>query len=367
MTSMRVEVRLLALPVRYALTTAHDSSVQPLRKLAVVRLESDVGQVGWGECSALNDVGYSSESAQTAYDLLTSDALLAAAGRGDELRLEAPMATAALEMAELDLRLRSLGVSLASYLGVQRTIVPAGAVISTGPIDATIAAVACASAEGYQRVKLKVVPRQRSGVDPSEIVGAVVEGFPGLDVQVDANASFDASSAPQVEAMVTAGASAVEQPFPIHDLAIAAELVDRGNPILADEAATSLEAVQALVVNRACTGVVIKSSRLGGLVPAMELLGWCLREGVPAAAGGMQESGLGRAALAVVAAHEACTLTGDVSPARRWLSEDPWDDLEMRDGEITVPTEPGVARPPDRAVLDRFTIARDERTVGPAL
>ncbi|MBT8240116.1 MAG: hypothetical protein KJN63_02695, partial [Acidimicrobiia bacterium] len=244
MTTMGVEVRLLALPVRSTLVAAHDSTVQSLRQLTVVRLESSDGEVGWGECSALNNVGYSSESARTAYDLLTGDALITAVGRGDELRLEAPMATAALEMAELDLRLQSRGISLAAYLGVSRTIVPAGAVISLGSIEQTLAAAERASADGYGRVKLKVVPRHRSGIDPSELVAAVFERFPELDVQVDGNASFDANSAAQVEAMVSEGASAVEQPFPIHDLASATQLVDRGNPILADEAATSLKAVQ---------------------------------------------------------------------------------------------------------------------------
>jgi O-succinylbenzoate synthase len=231
-------------------------------------------------------------------------------------------------------------------------------------VDETIAQAHQADRDGVNRVKLKVVPKTWSGIDPVAVVAAVATQFAHLEVHVDANGSFDADSVSELEGMVAAGASAVEQPFAAHDSDLAAELVARGLPIIADESATSLDAVQELVERRACTGVVVKSSRLGGLFPAFELMGWCLENGVAVAAGGMQESGLGRSALAVVAAHEACTITGDVSPAQRWLAADPWDDLEMRDGRITVPTTAGVAALPEVALLDRYTIASDQRVVG---
>ncbi len=364
MATMGVEVRLLALPIRAALVAAHDPAPESIRLLTVVRLETDDGHVGWGECSALNRVGYSSESAQTAYDLLTSDPRLSTHGGGDDVRAEAPMAMAALEMAEFDLRLRSLGISLASYLGVDRTTVPAGAVISLGSVEATSAAAHLADQQGFARVKIKVVPGVQSGIDPVAVVAAIKTQFAEMEVHVDANGSFDSDSVAELERMVAAGASAVEQPFPPDNSELATELVARGLRIIADESATSLDAVAELVERRACTGVVVKSSRLGGLFPAFELMGWCLENGVPVAAGGMQESGLGRSALAVVAAHEACTITGDVSPAQRWLADDPWDDVEMIDGRITVPTTAGVATLPNLALLDRYTIASDKRSVG---
>jgi O-succinylbenzoate synthase len=364
MATMGVEVRLLGLPLRAALVAAHDPAPEQVRLLTVVRLETDDGDVGWGECSALNQVGYSSESAQTAYDLLTSDPRLSTHGRGDDVRAEAPMAMAALEMAEFDLRLRSLGVSLASYLGVHRTTVPAGAVISLGSVETTTAQVHQAAQDGFARVKLKVAPEARSGIDPVAVVSAVVNRFEHMEVHVDANGSFDADSIRELEGMVAAGATAVEQPLATQNTALSAELVARGLPVIADESATSLDAVQELIERQACAGVVVKPSRLGGLFPAFELMGWCLENGVAVAAGGMQESGLGRSALAVVAAHEACTITGDVSPAHRWLAADPWDDVEMIEGRITVPTTSGVAPLPEATLLDRYTIASHNRTVG---
>ncbi len=361
---MRLEVRLLALPTRATLASAHDPAPETVRRLTVVRLETPDGQIGWGECSALNEVGYSPESAQTAFDLLTADPRLSVPGGGAEVQAEAPMAMAALEMAELDLRLRSRKVSLANYLGVTRTIVPAGAVIPLGSIEEILAHTQSAALQGFGRVKIKVVPTRQSGLDPVHLVAAVVQRFPELELHVDGNGSFDRDSSHEIEGMVAAGAAAVEQPFSVGEPELAAVLVARDNPIFADEAASGLNEIKRLVANRACSGVVVKSSRLGGLFPTFETLGWCHENGVPVAAGGMQESGLGRSALAVVAAHEACTITGDVSPAQRWLSEDPWNDLEVSNGKIEVPAGPGVAPPPDPVLLDRYTVASDQRIVG---
>jgi hypothetical protein len=51
-------------------------------------------------------------------------------------------------------------------------------------------------------------------------------------------------------------------------------------------------------------------------------------------------------------------LVGDLSPAGRWLADDPWPDLAMRGGRIAVPTTAGVAPPPDPDRLDAVTTRR---------
>ena len=367
MRSITLETRLLELPVRMALTAAHGIGSShdgaPIRKLTVVRLQGDGGQAGWGECSALNRIGYSNESAETAFDLLTTDPRLNNNESIAELSEVAPMAMAGLEMAEYDMRLKTAGISLAEFLGIERSHVPAGAAISIGSIDETVAAATEAFEAGFRRVKLKIVPSSRTGLAPAAIIAAVRHAFPDLVVHVDGNGSFDRSTVDEIDAAVEAGATAVEQPFAPAQTHLAAALVKRGATVLADEAATDPETIEQLVEAGACTGVVVKSSRLGGLYPTLELLTWCEENQVPACAGGMQESGLGRTALAVVAGHAACTITGDVGPARRWLAEDPWTDVEMLDGMIAVPSAPGVAAPPDPDVLERFTVRQATRTL----
>lgn len=349
--------------MRAVLAAAHGVGEAPLRKLTVVKLsDRSVGE-GWGECSALNTVGYSSESAQTAFELLSNDARLDVAEQFPSLLQEAPMAMASLEMAEYDMRLKAAGLPLAELLGVDVGQVAAGAAIGIGSIAETEQAAGDAHRSGYRRVKLKVVPSDRTGLPPASIVQSVAANFPDLEIQVDGNGSFDRSTASEVDAALDAGATVAEQPFAPAKVSLAAALVRRGATVMADEAATDQDAIKRLMNAGACTGVVVKSSRLGGLYPALELLNWCSENGLAASAGGMQESGLGRAALAALAGHPACTVVGDVSPARRWLAQDPWADVEMDEESIVIPTGPGVAAAPDPDLLERFTVQSATRTL----
>ena len=88
---------LLRLPTHRSLDAAHGVSTAGFRMLTVVGLhdQNDTTTVrGWGECSALNEPGYTAEWAEGAFDLLRS-------GRPFD-RFNAPMATAAIEMTMLD-------------------------------------------------------------------------------------------------------------------------------------------------------------------------------------------------------------------------------------------------------------------------
>lgn len=329
--------------------------------LTVVRLENEHGAIGWGECAALNRPGYTDEWAKGAFELLGSAPELDERGGAASLVPVAPMAMAALEMAEYDLRLTEQGISLARFLDVGRASVPAGAVVPLATVEQAVESARDLDRLGYHRLKFKVAPSARTGFRPAVLVNAVAGELPSVPIQLDANGSFDAASA--VEISELAGV-VVEQPFPARDIHLAAEAVTAGVFVLADEGAVSLSAVERLVELGACTGIVVKPPRLGGIAPAFDLLGWCAEHGVPAAAGGLLESSLGRHALAVTAAHDACTIVGDLSPASRWLAGDPWPDLVMDTaGLIRVPSGPGVAPQPDPDLLTEHTVDRALREI----
>lgn len=362
----RVEVRLLSLPMREAFGAAH-GTVQR-REITVLRVDTDEGH-GWGECAALTEATYSDEHAAGAFDILAGTLLPRLVG----LRLDAdaalecladvprnPMAKAAVEMALLDVALRSSGRSLASWLvdGVEPpATIPAGAVMGLAPPAEVAERVAALAADGFGRVKVKIMP----GHD-REVLAAVRARCPDLDLQADANGSYQAADLPLLASLADAGLGALEQPFPADQPRWATELMatttDVGLMVVADEAATDLPAVQALYRARALRGVAVKPSRLGGLIAARQLHDWCLGAGVALTAGGMVETGLGRHALAALAALPGFTVTGDVSPAGRWLAADPWPDLVMVGGRIVVPSSPGVAPDPDPDALDHHTLRR---------
>ncbi len=345
------EVRLLRLPGAATLAAAHDPAPNPDRELVVVRLTDADGANGWGECSALNTASYTHEWAEGAFELLAT----AAAGEREPFaQLDYPMAAAAMEMAALDLSLRADGLSLAAHLGASHDRVPAGAVVGLGSVNDTLDAVERLAADGFGRIKLKIVPGSL------DVVLAVRRAFDELELQVDGNGSFDANAVDDLAALADdADLDAIEQPFDADDLDAAADLVERSAvPVLADEPIDGHDDAMEIFEQAALSGIVVKPPKVGGIARAMELVDWASELGIPLAAGGMLESGLGRHALCAVAAVDGFTITGDVSPARRWLADDPWPDLDMHDGWIGVPTGPGVAPDPDEELLDRYTVRR---------
>ena len=348
-TTTYVDIRLLSLPVRNPLRTAHDRKVSGTRDLVVVHVETAQGS-GWGECSALNQPNYSPEHARGAYELLSRTSLIDP--------LVAPMAHAALEMAKLDMTLKAAGESLATYLGAGREWVTAGVAVGLSALNATLDDISALADEGYTRVKLKVVP------GPSlAIVQEVRRRFPDVELQVDANGSFTSNSLDDLMTMVQAGVTAVEQPFAVGDLISLRALIDVTEvPIVADESVATVTDARELYEAGLLRAISLKASRLGGLSAALALQTLCIEWGVALTAGGMLECGLGRHALVALAATPGFNITGDVSPARRWLAADPWPDLAMADGRIRVPTGPGVAPEPDMELLDRFTVQRTLRT-----
>ncbi len=369
MTVERVEVRLLALPLVEPFRAAHGTVAT--RDLAVLAVDTDRGR-GWGECAALPQATYSGEFAADAYrhlaevvaPTLVGSTVVSGTPVVDPRR---PMAAAAVEQALLDVRLRTEGRSLAAELGVaadSRTV-PAGAAVGLAPVAEVVASVDRLADEGFGRVKLKVEP----GHD-LDVVRAVVQAVGrAVEVQVDGNGSFGPEHVSLlIELAAVDGVTAVEQPFAPDDLDSAAELVAAAAiPVVADEAAPDLAAVEQLHRSGALSGVSIKPPRLGGLGPALAVLEACGRLGLAATAGGMIECGLGRRALVALAALDGFDLTGDLSPARRWLGADAWPDLDLSGGRargrLAVPSTPGVAPDPDPDLLDHLTAAR---TVVPA-
>jgi O-succinylbenzoate synthase len=320
----------------------------------VVGIETADGALGWGECSALNAPTYTHEWAADSFERLAAWAHGGSPPPADSF----PMAAAAIEMAGLDATLRQAGDSLARALGAdESTTVPAGATIGLADMETSVAEANHLVASGYRRLKIKIDPTQVDAV-PHELSHLYPSDGPDrIELQVDANGSLDAGHLMALLGLTWHGVSAIEQPFPIDRPDLAAELMLGTDAIVvADEAVTGMADAQRLREQSAMRAVAIKPPRLGGIGPAVELLEWCATNGVGASIGGMLESGLGRHALVALAALDGFTMTGDVSPARQWLAEDPWPDIDLVDGAVPVPTEPGVAPLPDPQLLDQFTV-----------
>lgn len=369
-----VELRTIRMPLKSPFTTSFGTEKD--RPAVLVRV---LGQMpdqhgghldlqGWGECVAMEQPIYSSEYTRGAADVMRRflvPRLLAAGARGDGVTAEqvdglfAPlighrMAKAAVEMAVLDAELRGTGQSLAGYLGAVRTSVPSG--VSVGIQDSVpklLDVVSGYLAEGYVRVKLKIKPGW--DVVPVE---AVRERFgDNVPLQVDANAAYTLSDAPQLRRLDPFDLLLIEQPLAEDDLrqhALLARMLT--TPICLDESITSVRAAADAIALGSALVINIKAGRVGGYLNARRIHDLCRANGIAVWCGGMLETGLGRAANAALAALPGFTLAGDVSASDRFYDEDLTEPFVLDEGQIAVPQGPGLGVQPIQAMLDRFTV-----------
>ncbi len=340
------DVRLISLAQPDALGAAHDTTIGTQRELVIVELiDPETGTSGWGECSALNEPGYTSEWARGAYDVLTAGAPVDPADH--------PQAAAALEMARIDLDLRRRSQSLLELLAIDAAPVVAGATIGLGRPDAVTARALDLVTAGYRRLKLKIAPDHDLA-----IVADVARAHPGVEIHVDANGSFPPAAVDHLAA-IDGDVAVFEQPFAIDDLDSSRTLRERTEAkVMADEGARPGHRLDRLLAARAVDGIAVKPGCVGGIRAAASTIERCGEAGLDVSIGGMLESGLGRHVLAALAAHKAVTVVGDVSPAALWLRDDPWPDLGLVDGRVSPHAGTGVAPAPDLAVLERCTVTR---------
>ncbi|GIH02362.1 o-succinylbenzoate synthase [Rhizocola hellebori] len=346
----RIRMPLVA-PFRTSFGTEND------RDVLLIRVVAEQAE-GWGECVAMSDPLYSSEYVDAAADVLTRFLVpaLTALPRLDATAV-APalakfkghrMAKAALETAILDAELREQGRTLARELGAVHERVPCG--VSVGIMDSIpelLDAVDGYLAEGYLRIKLKIQP----GWDV-EPVRAVRERF-GDDVllQVDANTAYTVGDARHLARLDPFGLLLIEQPLDEEDILGHAHLAKTvRTPICLDESIVSARAAADAIKLGACEIVNIKPGRVGGYLEAKRIHDVCAANGVPVWAGGMLETGLGRAANVALAALPGFTLPGDTSASGRYYRTDITEPFVLDDGHLSVPTGPGigVAPLPDR-------------------
>ena len=352
-----VRVRLpLVAPFRSARNTT------AVKDALLVRVRTDAG-IGWGECTAMATPEYDGETIDGARIALR-DHLLPRAFAGATLAdvRGNPSARAALECALLDARLRGDGVSLASWLGAERPFVDAGVAIGLVDDRADLQRVVGDYVRaGYRRFKCKIEP----GRDIDVLAAARAEIGADAPLAADANGSYSLAGARELfAALDDLGLQCVEQPCAADDLDAHAALVEQvRTPICLDETITSVAAAKHAIGRRACTAIAVKVGRLG-LGDARRVHDACVSGGIDALAGGMIETGVGRAALLAVAALPGFTLTGDCSASERFFGVDGdiTEPFVLEHGRLRVPTGPGLGVEPIPDRLARCTVASERLT-----
>ena len=366
-----VELVRVALPLVRPFRTSFGT--QTARDALLVHITTSDGVTGWGECVAMAEPVYSSETAGGAQQVMRDflvprllaagqlgapDGAGAAAQVGPILRCfhGHPMAKAAIEMAVLDAELRTVGRSLAAHLGATVTHVDCGVSVGISPtLPQLLEEVGIYLEAGYKRIKLKIEP----GWDV-EPVAAVRNLIGDLPLQVDANCAYTLADARHLAMLDPYDLLLIEQPLPEDDVLGHAELATRiATPVCLDESITSARTAAAAISLGACAIANIKAGRVGGYLEAVRVHDVCQAHGVPVWCGGMLETGLGRAANVALAALPGFTLPGDTSGSDRFYTEDLTEPFVLTDGQLAVPTGPGLGVVPLPDALARFTTSAE--------
>ena len=355
-----VELRRARLPLAQPFRSAHATRTE--RDVVVVRVEAEDGPDGWGECVAEPEPTYWPEYTATCWDVLVHHLVprLLDGRPLSEVKGHA-MSKAALEVAVIDAGLRASATSLGAFLGATRAQVPTGIALGiAGSPDQLVEQAERWYDDGHRAFKLKVAPGW--DVEPARAVRKAL----GDDVALvaDANGSYrsdDADDDARLRLLAHAelGLAAIEQPYASDDLvghARLARMVE--TPICLDESIGSLGDLDAALALGAIDALCLKVGRVGGLVEAVRLHRRCREAGIAVRAGGMLETGLGRAVNLAVAALPGCTLPPDMGPSSRYFAEDLTPPFEAVRGTMAVPDAPGLGTAPRPDVLERATVDR---------
>lgn len=332
------------------------------RRVLLLTLEAD-GISGWSECVVGETPGYSYETTDTAWHVLTCWLLPELVGSEVQdgrglcpapwLRGH-PMARAAIEMAGWDLEAKRRNVPLADLLGGTANAVPVGVSIGLQRSDAALAAkVEGYVAEGYRKIKVKIKP----GRDV-EMLRAVRDRFPDVPIMADANSAYSLpDDLGRLRDMDDLGLMMIEQPLGHEDLLDHAVLQSRiETPVCLDESIRSPGDARLALHLKAGRIVNIKPGRVGGLGASVAIHDACRAAGWPVWCGGMLESGIGRAHNVALASLPGFTLPGDISNSRRYWEEDIVSpEFEMVDGMMPLPRGPGIGVEPRTGRIEALT------------
>lgn len=355
-------------PVKMPLVSHFETSFGRIynREAVIVKVESE-GLIGWGECVADGDPGYSYETTGTEMHILKEFLLPLIVGKDvkDAAHYQsiiAPIrghhfAKAGVEMAIWDLIGKREGRSFRDLIGGKKDRVDVG--VSVGIQDTTadlVKAVDAYIADGYRRVKIKIKP----GRDVSEAT-AVREAYPEIKLQVDANSAYTLELAKTLLPLDDLNMLLIEQPLyedDIWDHRLFRKQVN--TPICLDESVISPRHARYAIEMEACQIINIKPGRVGGLSQGIEVHDMCQKIGMPVWCGGSLETGIGRASNLAIATLPGFTLPGDISASDRYYKRDVTEETFTLndDSTITVPTGPGLGVTVNEKAVEEFSFGK---------
>ncbi len=334
----------------------------------LVRVEADNGLLGWGEAASAPTMTGDLQAGMVAAvreilapALIGEDALEhARLGRSCAGLLAGNHgAKSAVEMALLDLAGRHLEVPVSDLLGgaLRRRVRPM-LLLGNERVDDDIAEARANSEQGvgFFKLKLGVKPLDEEIAATRALRAALGEA---TTICADANMGYTVEQAERYAAAVAeCGLLFLEQPVRDADIEGMARVAASGAiPLCADEPIAGAEDIRRFHAAGAARGVNLKTIKFGGPSATVRAGHLCEALGLSVnLACKVAESSIGAAALAHVGAAIA-RLDWGVSVTHRYLADDlVIEPLEIRNGEVEVPTGPGLGVEIDERRIERYRV-----------
>lgn len=359
-----VEPILVDVPLRAPVHGVH--GVTAVQRSVLVRVATDAGVEGWGNVDPTP--GYSPVSAddvrrtvgRLAPALAGADAfnVHAALARMDPVAGGMSEATAAVEMALLDLKARALGIPVHSLLGgrVKETITLNAWIGTVPPAQAAKEALAWHE-RGFRTAKIKISGTTDDGIERVAAVRAAVGERMAL--RVDFNESLTVDEAPAfIRRLEPYALTLVEQPIARADIAGLARIrAAIAIPLMADESVTAPGALVEIIRREAADLVKLKVMKQGGLLRTQAMVACAAAAGLRVVLGhgfGLTLSTLAEAAVAAVsdAVIDGCEAVGPLKMAGDVVD----DPLRLEAGVIRLPDAPGLGASIDRGAVERYRV-----------
>lgn len=328
----------------------------------VVEIETEGGVKGYGETICLLDfiepvlhavvAPIAIGKAVTDHELIYRHVL--GAGYYHHKRA-AVMALAAVEMAMWDAHGKLCGQPLSRLLGGtwRRSVALSGYLLDADPASMAEHAGAL-KAQGFTQFKIKIGSSEALDIALAE-AGRTALGE-SVHIRLDVNGAWTRTTAKrQLERLREYDIAYVEQPLEIDDLEGHAELrAGQPIPIAIDEGAYTLQDVANVIRNKAADVVLLDIHEIGGVWQARKAAGMCEAFGVDTALHSGGELGISQAANLHLAASIPDMRLAIDSMYPDFADDILVDRLEVRNGEIAVPTGPGLGVEPDLDKLERY-------------
>ncbi len=358
---------------RIVLTHVRVPLVEPFRISSGAVVEKDGiavavysdGLTGYGESSPMAGNFYSGDTPEKSWDELCHVVAPALIGRSFECPEDWNRALdgmpagnftkTGVETAFWDLAAQRLNKPLHELLGGTATEVRSGLAVGLyDDVNDMLRTVERYLADGYHRVKLKIEP----GRDV-EIVKAARKRFGNIPLFVDANAAYSLQHLDVFRELDEFELMMFEQPFGTAALEESAELQRQvRTPVCLDESLHSMGQLKRAIELESFRIANFKIQRVGGFHHALEMVQICREHQIAAWVGTMPELGIGQAQGAALASREEFVFPTDVEASTRWFRDDiisPF--LEVHQGNITLPTSPGLGYSIDHRKIKEYAIA----------